>query len=399
MSSLPKNAGPAAKPQLWTWDYSALTVINLLTHAAFYGMMPILPLFLQDRMDISSWQAGLIIGGYGISSIVTRFACGFFLDAYGRKPVYLFALSCFTVLFVFYTAAASFWFMFITRILHGLAWGLAIPAGQTAVVDVIPFSRRGEGIGLYGMAMALGMALSPAVGLLVAGDNGNYDLIFILGAGLGAMNIFIALKVRYLPAPAERPPISMQNIFEVTSLPVGLTAFFGFMGYGTIMNWSAVIAAEIPGASASFSFLWMAVGTILSRLFSGRVYDQRGPGLVCAFGFIFLLATFVILTNASLAFWYYAAGVSLGISIGILMPVYLAMINTMVSLPHRGAANSTYAALYEGGIGTGIVLTGVLLPYIGLQGVFILYGLVVLITALCFFFLVLPYFEKRKLND
>jgi predicted MFS family arabinose efflux permease len=61
------------------------------------------------------------------------------------------------------------------RVLHGASWALSTTAVSTTITDIIPISRRGEGMGWFGMAMTVAMAIGPMLG--------GFDL----GIGLGAI--------------------------------------------------------------------------------------------------------------------------------------------------------------------------------------------------------------------
>ena len=47
------------------------------------------------------------------------------------------------------------------RILHGFGFGLSTTFAAAIVADVIPASRRGEGIGYFGLGSTVMMALAP----------------------------------------------------------------------------------------------------------------------------------------------------------------------------------------------------------------------------------------------
>jgi hypothetical protein len=53
-------------------------------------------------------------------------------------------------------------------------------ANSTSAIDVLPSSRRAEGIGYYGLSNNLATSIAPTVGLLIYDSIGNYDIIFLL---------------------------------------------------------------------------------------------------------------------------------------------------------------------------------------------------------------------------
>ncbi|MGR5983723.1 MFS transporter [Bacillus cereus] len=66
-----------------------------------------------------------------------------------------------------YNLATTIVLLAILRIIHGVTWAVSTTAVGTAITDIIPDSRRGEGMGWYGMAMTIAMAIGPMIGLSV----------------------------------------------------------------------------------------------------------------------------------------------------------------------------------------------------------------------------------------
>ena len=73
--------------------------------------------------------------------------------------------------------ATAFIPLLILRFVQGIQWGIATSAYFTAVVDVIPLKKRGRGIGYFGLAFNIAMAVGPAAGLFIMGDS-RYTLLF-----------------------------------------------------------------------------------------------------------------------------------------------------------------------------------------------------------------------------
>ena len=55
--------------------------------------------------------------------------------------------------------------MMALRVLHGVSWAFSTTAVGTAITDIIPSEIRGEGMGWYGIAMTLAMAIGPMLGI------------------------------------------------------------------------------------------------------------------------------------------------------------------------------------------------------------------------------------------
>ena len=70
--------------------------------------------------------------------------------------------------------------------------GLTSVAGNTIAIDVIPSSRRGEGMGFYGLTINLAMSLAPLVAVAIYGKGGFIRLSRLLGWRLLSGSVLFA---------------------------------------------------------------------------------------------------------------------------------------------------------------------------------------------------------------
>ena len=64
-------------------------------------------------------------------------------------------------------SARAYWIPLVLVFFHGLFWSGLLSASSAYMTEVIPESRRAEGIGYWGMATMLATASRPAIGLWV----------------------------------------------------------------------------------------------------------------------------------------------------------------------------------------------------------------------------------------
>ncbi len=383
------------KDKLWTRTFTLLCVAGFMTYLAFYSTMPVLPLFLSEKHGITGWRAGTAIAAYTIAAVFARLYCGYLLDSYGRRIVYLLSFLFFSGLFLLYIPVAGFVAILILRLAHGIGWGLVTTSAQTAVADAVPASRRGEGIGKFGLFFSLAMAVSPFVGLRVIREFG-YSSLFAFEAVSACIGLGCAYFAAFLPAPRTRPKFRLRSLVEGTGLPIGLVVFLFFMGYGSILNWIAIYAPGVKGADGGLFFTCTAIGTVLARLVSGKIYDRRGPIGICGVGFALSAGALFLLAGVPHAVSFYAAGVMTGAGLGVFLPISLAIVNSLVKNDRRGAANSTFYVLFDSGFTVGLWLAGALMPLLGLPGAFAIFGGVTLAGAAFFYTHAWPYSRRKQ---
>ena len=188
------------KDKLWTSNFIFMCVANFLMSFSFYILIPTLPFYLIDTFKAGQSVVGIILSIYTISVLAVRPFSGFLADTFQRKPLYLFAYFIFASFFVGYALAGTLLIFTIVRVIHGLAFGMLSTTGNTLVIDVMPSSRRGEGLGYFGVTGNIAMAIGPMTGLILK-DIFPFDYIFMLAAISGAVHNFVHHSCHRLDFP------------------------------------------------------------------------------------------------------------------------------------------------------------------------------------------------------
>jgi predicted MFS family arabinose efflux permease len=380
---------------LWTRSFATICLAHLTITVGFYSTMPVYALFLEDSFHLQGLTLGVSVAVYTFMAIVSRPPTGYCLDRFGRRTIYLTACALFALNYFLYPLAGGLVSVTLVRMLHGVLWGVAVGAAGTAAVDALPPERRGEGIGYFGFAMILGMSLGPTLGTYVA-DTWGYHELFI-GVGLfNAAGFFLLLTAPFPVVPRSRRPLTLAAMLEKSSLPVSACTLLYCIAYGVIMNYTGMYARTLPGASAGAFFLCLALGTALSRLRSGAIFDSRGPGGVMGLGYALLLAGFVCLAFSGNALLFTGSGLVIGMGFGITTPVLQAMINALVPPERRGAANATMMTAFDLGNSLGILGMSWVIAQAGWRATFVGLCLAVLLSLLVFLLIALPRYTAAK---
>jgi MFS family permease len=336
---------------------------------------------------------GLVTACYTITATLIRPFGGYVIDRVGRMPVLLPSFFLFGLLFLLYPLAASVLFIAFLRLSHGVVWGTYMGAVNTVAVDLVPASRRGEGIGIFGLCMSITMALGPALGVALAGKFG-FDTLFLV-SGIFLLIMFVpTLKIRAPKVELTVKPFSWKGLIEKTSLPLSLVTVFVYFSYGPIVNYTALYARTEIQASAGLFFMLMAFGMALARVFAGRSYDRRGPRDVMIVSFTLLVIGYGLQALTRSAVCFYAAALIIGVGFGIVMPVSQAMINALVGPERRGAANATLMTALDIGICLSIVVVGYLQADFGWNICLWSEVVGVILGAVTFFGYALPHYHK-----
>ena len=397
------------KERLITPSYCCILAANFLLYFGFWLLTPVLPFYLSEIFEASNTTIGIVLSCYTISSLCIRPFSGYFLDTFARKPLYLIAYFIFTLIFAGYMVAGLLALFIIFRVIHGISFGMVTVGGNTVVIDIMPSSRRGEGLGYYGLANNLAMSIGPMFGLFLHSGGASYITIFSYSLVSCILGFLAATMVKtpYKP-PVKREPISLDRFILLKGLPAGFTLLLLSIPYGMTTNYVAMYAQEIGiTAETGFFFTLMAVGMAVSRLFSGRLVDKGlvtkviAAGLYLVSGCYFALTACGWLVNWNLELTtgiFFLISLLLGIGFGTMFPAYNTLFVNLAPNSQRGTATSTYLTSWDVGLGIGM-LTGGYLAEIATFKIAYLFGASLTVVSLLYFHLKAgPHFEKNRLR-
>lgn len=377
----------SALAPLWTLDFILLMLSTFALFSSFYFLMPVLPVFVAERLGGDERVIGLVSGVFTITAVTFRPLGGYLMDRYGRRGLHLLALGVFALVVASYTAVKVLAVLIVVRMLHGLPWGAANTAANTVASDMVPPSRRGEGLGMFGMGQTLAMAVAPAAAIMILGD-GQFTRLFVVAAVLAAAAIVLALRVRHprVGNPAAR--LDAKSLLEGRVAWLSTCQAFVSAGYAGVTTFIVVYADQLGVSNPGLFFTLLAVGLVAARLTAGRQFDRRGPGPVVGAGLVLLVISYVLLWAGRPGF--YAAPVVLGLGFGIVVPSFQAMAVNMVPGSRRGAAYATLLGSFDIGVGLGAYLLGYAANAFGYAGMYALSAAMMVVPAYVFFTRVAP---------
>lgn len=397
------------KDKLITKNYIEILAANFLLFFGFWLLMPVLPFYLAEVFDANKTTIGVVLSCYTIVALCIRPFSGYLLDTFARKPLYLLAYFTFTAIFGGYLIAGTLTLFILFRIIHGVSFGMVTVSGNTIVIDIMPSSRRGEGLGYYGLANNIAMSIGPMTGLFLHDAGADYTLIFCCSLGSCLIGFLCAslVKTTYKP-PVKREPISLDRFILLKGIPAGFSLLLLSIPYGMTTNYVAMYAKQIGiQASTGFFFTFMALGMAVSRLFSGRLVDrgmvtqviEAGLYLVC-FCF-FGLSSCGWLTTWSLqwtTYFLFTIALLLGIGFGTMFPAYNTLFVNLAPNNQRGTATSTYLTSWDVGIGAGMLLGGYIAEIATFKMAYLFGAALTVISLFYFRSKVAPHFHRHKLR-
>ena len=398
----------ATEDKLFNRNYLFLCGANFMFFFAFYLLLPVLPFFIKQNFDVGNSVVGAVISCYTIATLCVRPFSGYLMDSFNRKPLYILALASVSAVFCGYMFAVSIAMLVIIRVLHGLAFGLASVGGNTLVIDVVPSAKRGEGIGYFGVANNIAMAVGPMTGLFVF-EKYSFNVIFLgcLVCCLVAVALATQVKTRYRP-PVKRPPLSLDRFILVKGLLAGCSFLLLAFAYGQISNYIALYAKDMNlQISSGLFFTIYAIGMICSRLFSGRMVDKGRVTQTIALGLSIVVIALLGLSlcekvnelSPSIATGFFlSVALCCGLGFGTSFPAFNNLFINLATNDQRGTATSTYLTAWDFGLGLGIFSGGFLSEYFSFSKAYLVADICVLVALIFFVIVVTPHYNKNKLR-
>ena len=389
--------------KLWNANYCKVMAANFSLFFAFYVLTPLLPLYLSEHFGATKDVIGMVLSGYTITALLVRPFSGYVVDTFPRKKVLLICFTAFAIFFAGYLAASTLLLFLIVRTLHGGPFGALTVANSTVAIDVLPSSRRTEGIGYYGLSNNLAMAVAPTIGIFVYQWSGSFELLFWIALAVAVGGLMVDSTVKVKPQTSHLKPqtLSWDRFFLLRGWLLGLNMVaFGF-SFGVLSNYLAIYGKEVMGITGGTGtyFMLCSVGLILSRiqggkaLRQGRLTHNAGSGMVIS---LIGYTLFILVPNMV---GYYASALLIGLGNGHMWPAFQNMTINVASNNQRGTANSTILISWDIGMGLGILLGGVIAEMISYGAAF---WTVVLINGsgvALFFLATKQFFLKRNLNE
>ncbi|MDG4848833.1 MFS transporter [Peribacillus frigoritolerans] len=381
-----------SRTRLWTKDFVIVSSINFFITLIFYLLMVTLAIYAVNELDASTSEAGLISGIFIIGTLIGRLFIGRFIDSIGRKKTLFIGLIFFTLTTILYFVDLGIGFLLVNRLIHGMAMGMASTATGTIVAQIIPPTRKGEGIGYYSMSATLATAIGPFIGLFMA-QHTSFQIIFSFCLALGVISLITAFFL-YVPAlkvtakVTESKGFKLSNFIEPKALPISIITLLLAFCYSSVLSFISFYAIEIDLVNtASFFFVVYAVAVLLSRPFSGPLMDRKGSNFIMYPAFIIFGVGLLLLSMTTNSFTLLAAGFLIGLGFGNMQSSSQA-IAVKLTPPHRmGMATSTFFIMLDAGLGFGPYILGFIIPITGYSTLYVILGVLVILTSVLYHFL------------
>ena len=360
--------------RLWNANYLRTWVANFMIFFSFMLLTPLMPSYLSEVFGADKQTIGIVLSGYTLTALMIRSLSGFLVDSFPRRIVLMTSYFLFALCFGGYLVAGSLLLFAMVRTLHGAPFGATTVANSTVAIDVLPSSRRAEGIGYYGLSNNIATAISPTVALLLFDRFQSYDMLFWVALLTSLLGLWSTSQVKMRERDIQRDhrPLSLDRFILIKGWREGIAMICYAFSYGVLATYIAIYGKEelgITGGTGLF-FMLLAIGLILSRLVGSRTLRQGKVTQNATVGTAISLFGYLLFAAVHNSWGYYGAALIIGLGNGHMFPAFQTMFINLAENSQRGTANSTLLVSWDIGIGLGTLVGGIVAEHVGYSAAF-----------------------------
>ncbi len=374
------------KEPLFTGPFITMWAFSFSVFVSLFMLLPVVPFQVLAEGGTET-QAGLFMGLLTYSSGLSALFTGALSDHIGRRKQLILCALAITACVLLYGVLPNVPRLFFVT-LHGIFWSGLLLASSAHVASVIPAARRAEGLGYWGMSSLLAVTVAPTIGFAIY-KHGWLALCLAVAAMNVVMGLIaFSIQESHVGTPGWPTSAELRASLNFSVLRLSLALFLYSFAFGSVTSFAA-LAADARGIVPREIFLTtMAFTTFLSRPLLAPFLDRAGH--------IRMFRAFVLMIPVGLALLCFAttkwsmalAAAVFGLAYGNCHPAFTAYILGRVDERGRGGAFGGILAAFDVGIGTGSILSGILVHRFGFG---VAFGIATVLSALS-----LPYFNWAR---
>ena len=363
--------------RIFTRDFTLDMMISLCCSLNYFTLLINITGFAAFRFGSDTAIGGTAAGIYVIGGLLSRIVAGKYIEMVGRKKMLLIGLSFALVMSTTYFFVSSIAMLMAIRFLHGMSYGISSTCTSDIVAKLLPQSRRGEGLGYFFLSITIACAIGPLLGMTL-GSSQNYDAVFLVGLVMYSLALVMALILR-VPEETlteeqirEAKSFTLNSMFQRSALPLALTVMVFYFSYSGVLAFIASYSEEIGLVeTAMFFYLSVAAGTLLSRIYAGRIYDEKGPNKVIIPAYVGFIIGMTIFATTSDSLLFLFSGFIIGIGVSIVFSICQSIVVSRTPPRRYGVTTSTFSALNDLGTGLGPSILGILIAAVGFRDMYL----------------------------
>ena len=363
-------SGEEVRTALWRdRGMQALIGVTVLGFASFCLTLASLPVYAVTG-GASPSTAGLVTAVFLVVTVACQATIPALTARLGVGPVLVAGLIAMGVPSPLYVVDDGLAWICALSAVRGAGFAVLTVLGATLAARVAPPERRGESIGLYGLAIAIPNLIAVPAGVaLVLGGHVGWLAWLAASPVLGAF--LVPLLVRSVaPEPGPGPAGTRRVAVRAALLPSAVLFLVTMAGGGLV----TFLPIERPdGVLATAALLLFGVTGAVTRWRSGTLSDRLGTGRLLPLALV-VAASGLVLTALGLgagAAWVLVGAAVFGAGYGAAQNLTLVAAFTRAGEAGTTTASAMWNASFDAGTAIGALVLGFLAAGIGLDRTYV----------------------------
>jgi MFS family permease len=364
-----------------------ISLVLGLAELGFATIIPLLPLHLTERLGASVRLVGVVVASFALVETLAKTVWGSIADRVGRRPLIIAGLLLSSVAPMLMSVLRLPVLFVPLRLVDGTGSSALWPASAAAIADTSPVEQRATAMGTLNSFFLAGLALGPALGLLVVGFTGSYRVGFYTASAiLAATAVLAALLLRGIDDKPHRANpdevVVNPNLRDVvasarmspTLLAMLVVAFVQMFGVGLLAPILVIYAKRVLGLSEHLIgtlFLAAVLAVAAASVPAGRLADRYGKVPAVVWGMIAATAGMWVLPVTAQPAWLVVAAALMGLGYTISSPAWHALVSELAPPGRVGLAMGAAQTAEGIGLVLGPLLGGVLWDTVGVRAPFV----------------------------
>lgn len=360
-----------------------LMVMTFLGFTSFFATLSALPSY-ASRNGVAVDVAGTVTTAMLVCTVVVQMLVPAMVNRFGTAAVLALGFVLLGAPSPLYLLRQDLWWLLTISAVRGAGFAVLTVLGATFTAKIAPPGRRGESIGLYGLAIAIPnlVALPLGVALVLAGK-------FVWVSWLALTPVLALPVVRPLARaaggqsdPSERSKPSLAEVIGI-GVPSVMLLIVTLAGGGLL----TFLPIERPdGRLATIALAVFGIAAAVSRWGAGLLADRIGTGL--------LIPASLVASTIGLAA--VAGGLVMGDSVkaNAVVLVFalifgagygaiqnLTLLEAFAHTEHHGTASAAWNVCFDGGTALGASAVGMVAAAgLGVPGAYLISAGLVMMT-------------------
>ena len=343
---------------------------------SFYLLVSAVPLYTTS-VAAGGIGAGLATGALMLSTVAAELLTPRLVATLGYRLTLVVGLLLLGAPAFALITASTMAAILAVCLARGVGFGITVVVGSALVAHLVPYGRRGEGLGVYGVVVGVPSVVALPLGVWLAGHAG-YPPVFVAGgvAALAGLAVVLGLPS---PAPGSEKPVGVLVGMRMPALVRPLIVFSATaMAAGIVVTFVPLALPSTSGNLAAVALLAQAAAATLTRWRAGRYGDLHGPARLLMPGVLSAAVGMLALVLHTSPATVMVGMALFGAGFGVVQNASLALMYERVSSSGYGTVSALWNLAYDAGLGVGAAGFGAVAAQTGYSTAFALTAALIL---------------------